>query len=261
MVADLKGRVALVTGSSRGIGKAIAMGLAQRGCKVVVVARTTEPGKLPGTIYGTAEEIRALGGETIPLYCDVADETSVQKVVQATLAEWGRIDILINNAGIVNHSSLLETSSNIWDLVMAVNLKGTFNCIRAVLPNMMDRRQGSIVNISSTAADTIFSLIRPRQGKRRLVAIAYAVSKAGIERLTVGLAAEVGEYNIAVNALKPAFPVATEAFKSRVPQSDWEQGTSPHNMVKAAVFLASQDASGVTGTVTTDEELILGHGL
>jgi len=261
MPVGLEGKVAVVTGSSRGIGKAIALGLARSGCRVVVTARTTEPGKFPGTIYETAEEIRALGGEALPLRCNVADEADVQGMVEAVLKEWGRIDILINNAGVGSYLPFLETSVKLWDLIMAVNLRGTFLCTRAVLPHMIERRRGSIVNISSTAADTIFSRTRPREGGLTLVGIAYAVSKAGIERMTVGLAAEVGRYNIAVNALKPARPVLTEALKMHLPRSDWDQWVSPDNMVKAALFLAAQDASGVTGVVAADEELLLRHNL
>jgi NAD(P)-dependent dehydrogenase (short-subunit alcohol dehydrogenase family) len=144
---------------------------------------------------------------------------------------------------------------------MAVNVRGTFLCTRAVLPHMIDRRRGSIVNISSLAANSIFSMTRPREGERTLVGIAYGVSKAGIERFTIGLAAEVGRHNIAVNALKPQRPVLTEALKMHLPQSDWENWASTENMVKAAVFLAAQDTSGVTGLVTTDEELLVQRGL
>lgn len=261
MIADLREKVAIVTGSSRGIGRAIALGLARCGCRVVVTARTVEPGKLPGTIYETAEEIRALGREALPLQCNVADEASVLAMVEAVLKEWGKIDILINNAGVGSYLPFMETSVKLWDLIMAVNLRGTFLCTRAVLPHMMEQRRGSIVNISSTAANTIFSLTRPKEGERTLVGVAYGVSKAAIERLTVGLAAEVGKYNIAVNALKPARPVLTEALRMHLPQSDWDQWVSPDNMVKAALFLAAQDASGVTGIVATDEELILRHNL
>lgn len=261
MTAELGGKVALVTGSSRGIGKAIALGLARRGCRVVVTARATVPGKFPGTIYETAEEIQRLGGEALPVQGNVADEASIQEVVQTVLARWGEIHVLINNAGIGSYLPFVETTVKVWDLIMAVNLRGAFLCTKAVLPHMMERRRGSIVNISSFAANSIFSQTIPREGERTLVGTAYGVSKAAVERLTIGLAVEVGKYNIAVNALKPARPVLTEALKTHLPQSDWEQWVSPEKMVRAAAFLAAQDASGITGLVSSDEELLLRHGL
>lgn len=258
---ELRGKVAIVTGSSRGIGKAIALGLGRQGCRVAVTARSTEPGKLPGTIYETAQEVQALGGEALPIPCNVADEASVQKMVEAVSARWGRIDILINNAGVGSYLTFVDTPVKLWDLILAVNLRGAFLCTRAVLPQMIRQRRGSIINISSTAANTIFSMTNPGEGRRTLLGLAYSASKAAVERLTVGLAAELGGYNIAVNALKPSRPVITEALKLHLPHSDWEQWVPPDNMVKAALFLAAQSASGVTGVVTTDEELILRHGL
>lgn len=261
MTKHLNGKVAIVTGSSRGIGKAIALQLSRSGCRVVVAARTTEPGKLPGTIHETAAEIRELGSEALPVQCNVADEASVQGMMDTVFSQWGEIHILVNNAAVGSYLPFMESTVKLWDLMMAVNIRGTFLCTRAVLPHMMERRRGSIVNISSTGANTIFSMTVPKEGERTLVGIAYGVSKAGIDRLTVGLAAEMGKYNIAVNALKPTRVVLTEALRMHLPQSDWENWASPESMAKAAVFLAAQDASGVTGLVTTDEELLLPHGL
>ncbi len=261
MTSELKGKVAIVTGSSRGIGKDIALGLARHGCRVVVTARTTEPGKFPGTIHETAQAVRGGGGEALPIPCNVADEAGVQGMVETVLSEWGEIHILINNAGIGSYLPLLDTPVKVWDLIMAVNMRGTFLCARAVLPHMMERRRGSIVNISSIAADSVFSMTTPREGERTLVGIAYGVSKASVDRFTVGLAAEMGKHNIAVNALKPGRPVLTEALKTHLPRSDWENWASTEKMVKAAIFLAAQDASGVTGVVSTDDGLLLPRGL
>ncbi len=261
MTPGLKGKVAIVTGSSRGIGKDIALGLAQHGCRVVVTARTTEPGKLPGTIHETAKAVRGVGGEALPVPCNVADEASVQAMVDTVLSQWGEIHILVNNAGIGSYLPFTEITVKLWDLIMAVNVRGTFLCTRAVLPHMIDRGRGSVVNISSTAANSVFSMTVPQEGERTLVGIAYGVSKASLERFTTGLAAEVGKHNIAVNALKPGRPVLTEALKTHLPQSDWGSWVSTEKMVRAAVFLSSQDASGVTGLVTTDEELLVRRGL
>ena len=260
-MAELRGKVAVVTGSSRGIGKAIALELARQGCRVAVAARTAEPGKFPGTIHETAAEVRSLGGEALPVPCNVADEASVQGMVETVLGRWGEIHILVNNAGIGSYLSFMDTSAKLWDLVMAVNVRGTFLCTRAVLPHMMQRRRGNIVNISSFAANSIFSMTLPKEGERTLVGVVYGTSKAAIERLTIGLAAEMGRYNIAVNALKPARPVLTEALRTHLPQSDWENWVSTEKMARAAAFLAAQDGSGITGAVASDDEVLLHHGL
>ena len=261
MSPELKGKVAIVTGSSRGIGKAIALGLAGRGCRVVVTARTAEQGNVPGTIHETAEEVCGLEGDVLPIRCDVTDEASVQKMVDAVLAQWGEIHILINNAGVGSYLPFLETPVKVWDRIMAVNLRGTFLCTRAVLPHMVERRRGSILNISSFAANSVFSLTTPKEGGHTLIGIAYGLSKAGIERLTTGLAAEMGKHNIAVNAIKPARPVLTEALMTHLPQANSEEWATPDAMVRAAVFLAAQDATGVCGVVCSDEEVLLHHGL
>ncbi|TAK31592.1 MAG: SDR family NAD(P)-dependent oxidoreductase [Chloroflexota bacterium] len=261
-MTELAGKIAVVTGSSRGIGKAIALGLAQRGCRVVVAARSEAPGKRMGTISSTAEEIRTLGGEALPVGCDVSDEVSVQEMVQTVVQHWGAIDILINNAGIGIYGPFLEIPTKLWDRIMAVNVRGTFLCSKAIAPIMIDHGRGSIINISSTAANTVFSLTSPKEEMdRTLVGVAYGASKAAVERMTIGLAAEFGRCNIAVNAVKPGRTVRTETLQQLLPNSDWSAWVSPNRMVVATAFLAGQDASGVTGVIATDDEIILRHGL
>lgn len=261
-MSELAGRIAVVTGSSRGIGKAIALDLARRGCRVVVAARSTEPGKRPGTVSETVEEIRALGGEALPVGCDVSDETSVQEMVQTVVQQWGTIDILVNNAGIGVFEPLVDTPTKLWDRVMAVNVRGNFLCSKTIAPVMIAHGRGSIVNISSPAADTVFSsLTGGEEGSRIMASIAYGASKAAVERITLGLAVELGRENIAVNAVKPRRPVLTEATRQLFSDSDLSEWVEPDTIVMAAVFLAGQDATGVTGVVATAEEIILRHGL
>lgn len=251
----LSGKVAIVTGSSRGIGKAIAIGLAKEGAKVVVAARAeTDSEKLPGTIYKTADEIKALGGLALPIKCDVTDERSVNDMVQKALDEFGHVDILVNNAGVAFYYPVIETPLKRWELVLRVGLTGAFLCSKAALPKMIEQKSGSIINISSLAADQRVLSEVP-------TGVAYAVAKAGLDRFTWGLAEEVGQYNIAANAVKPAGVVDTEGMRLWQPDADKSRWHTPDRMVKVAIFLAGQDAKGVTGVVATDEEFCVWHGL
>ena len=255
----LAGKVAIVTGSSRGIGKAIALGLALEGASVVVAARSeTERDLAPGTIYATAAEIEALGGKALPVRCNVREEESIQAMVQQTLEAYGRIDVLINNAGIGTYRPFLETTLREWDLVMDINLRATYIGCRAVAPVMVGQGGGSIINISSHAANNIFSSALSADSAEGIAMMgqAYGVSKAAVERLSWGLSAELGQYNIAVNVLRPLRPVLTEGFQAQRPDADYSTWATPENMVKAAVFLAGQDASGLSGATVTAEEMV-----
>ena len=260
----LRGKVAIVTGSSRGIGKAMALGLAGAGAAVVVAARSESEGALaPGTIYATAAEIEALGGQALPVRCNVREEDSIYAMVQQTLDAFGRIDVLINNAGIGTYRPFLESSVKEWDLVLDINLRATFIGCRAVAPAMVEQGGGSIINISSHAATNIFSSTLgadPAEGIA-LMGQAYGVAKAAVERLTWGLSAELGQHNIAVNALKPLRPVLTEGFQAQRPDADFSTWATPEAMVKAATFLAGQDAQGLSGAIVTAEELVRRLGL
>ena len=193
----LENKVAIVTGSRRGIGKAIALALAREGAIVVVAARTElEEGGLPGTIHKTAEEIRALGRKALAMKVNVSSEEDVEELMRRTIEEFGRIDILVNNAGVNRPASLMDMPIKHLDLILAVNLRALFLCTKAALPKMIQQGGGSIINLSSLAAREI-----SRESKTGL---AYDVTKAGIERFTWGLAEELRRYNIAVNALVPA---------------------------------------------------------
>lgn len=253
---QLKDRVAIVTGASRGIGKAVALGFAREGASVVVAARSeTAPNeRLPGSIGETVAEIEAIGGRALAVRCDVTDEASVAAMVDQTLARLGRIDVLVNNAAVDFPALVVETALKRWEIVLKVNLNGPFLCSRAVLPTMIAQRRGSIVNISSLAAD--------ERGKGTVgYSAGYAVSKAGLDRLTWALASETGRHNIAVNALKPATVINTEGMRMWSTEEERADWTSPDRMVACAVFLAQQSARSVTGVVATDEEYCTWHGL
>jgi citronellol/citronellal dehydrogenase len=250
------GKIAIVTGASRGIGKAIAMGYAWEGATVVVAARSeSAPSeRLPGSIHETVAEIEARGGQALAVKCDVTDEASVTALVDTTLSKFGRIDVLVNNAAVDFPSPVIDMPLKRWELVLRVDLTGPFLCSRAVLPTMIVQGGGSIINITSPAG------VERGSGTVGYSAI-YAASKAALDRFTWALAAEVGRHNIAVNALKPSKVVDTEGMRLWADEEERLGWSSPDAMVECAVFLAKQDAKSVTGTVATDDEYISWHGL
>jgi len=252
----VRGKIAIVTGASRGIGKAIALGFAREGATVVVAARSeSAPGEsLPGSIHETVAEIEAAGGTSVAIRCDVTDEAAVAAMVVETLERFGRIDVLVNNAAVDFPAPVVELPAKRWEVIFRVNVTGPFLCSTAVIPSMAAGGAGSIINISSQAAT--------ERGKGTVgYSAAYAASKAALDRLTWSLAAEVGKHNIAVNALKPSRVVDTEGMRLWAPEEERRDWVSPGSVVTCAVFLANQDASGVSGTVATDEEYISWHGL
>jgi len=254
-MGKLDGKVAIVTGASRGIGKAVAIGFAREGALVAIVARTVEQLKsgLAGPILETADEVKTAGGKALAIRTNILVEDEVQAMVEKVLNEWGTIDILVNNSAVAAPGPFSETTTKRWELVIGVNLLGTFLCTKAVLPTMMKQRSGSIINTSSGAADGRI---------RSVTGAAYGTAKAAVEHFSCSLAAELGPYNIAVNCYKPAQGVATEGYVFNLPPDfDKSRLVGPEKMVKAAIFLAQQDASGVTGCVARDEELIQWHGL
>lgn len=260
----LRDKVAIVTGASRGIGKAISLELARAGAAVVVAARTTEPrAGLPGTIYETAAEIGAAGGRALALACNVREEESIRAMVNRTLDEFGAVDVLVNNAGIGSYSPFLQMSLREWDLNMAINLRAPLIACQATVPVMIEQGGGSIICVSSHAATNIFSstLGDDHDAGIAIIGQAYGASKAALERFTWGLAAELGPHNIAVNALKPLRPVATEGFRSQRPDADFSTWATPSDMAKAAAYLAAQDGRGLTGAIVTAEELVRRLGL
>ena len=240
----LEGRAAIVTGASRGLGKAMAIELAREGASVAVAARTVEAdkGPLPGTIHETVAEIEKLGGKAIAVRCDVSQEKDVVLMVDKVGREYGTVDILVNNAGVTTPESFLKLPTKKWDLVMNVNLRGTFLCTKAVLPQMVEAKSGSIINLSSILA------------KKIKFSIPYGATKAAIERFTLGLAKEMKKHNIAVNALCPDFTVteAVETFLKDVDTSDWQQ---PEMWGRYAAHVASRDAESLTGRILDVEAL------
>ncbi len=241
----LVGRVAVVTGAAQGIGKAIALKLAEEGASVVVGDVQIEKASL------VAEEIRRAGGQALPVAVDVSSRSDVQNMVDATLRAFDSVHILINNAGIMRSAPLLEFGQEAWDAVMSVNLRGAFNCSQAVLEHMMAQRYGKIVSISSVTA----------LGHGVPNALAYAASKAGVVQLTKVLARAAGPFGINVNSVAPgsiptamtAFGLTEEQLQSKINEKK-EQAVlgrtgEPKDIANAVLFLVSDDASFITGQV------------
>lgn len=245
----LSGKVAIVTGSRRGMGKAFALGFAQVGADVVICGRSDDE-----TLREVEREVEAAGRRVLALKADVCQEADVENMVSKTMEKFGRIDVLVNNAGVAFHFPLQETPLKRWMLVLNVNLTGAFLCSKHVVPIMIKQKSGSIINISSgSATDNELGPVP--------TGIAYGASKAGLERLTLGMATELGQYNIAVNAIKPVRPVDTDGMRYWMADANKSNWQTPDKMVKCAILLAQQDASGITGTVSTDDEFTAWHGL
>ena len=229
----LAGKVAFVAGASRGIGATVATALAREGAAVAVAARSEQQGKVPGTIHSVADGITAAGGRAMPVSCDVTSEESVENAVAATVSEFGGIDILIANAGVLWLGPIESTPLKRWQLCLNVNLTGVFLVTKAVIPHVKARGGGSLVAITTTGVGMI------EHG-----ANAYWVSKAAVERLYLGLAADLKPDNIAVNCLSPSRVVLTEGWQAggggvEIPP---EMVEPPEAMADAAVLLAQQDA-------------------
>lgn len=247
---SLAGKVAVVTGGSRGIGKGIALMFAEAGADVVVCSRDTD-----GRLESAAEEIRKLGRRSLAVKADVTSSADIDNLVKQAKGELGAIDILINNAGTVLRATVMEHSEEDWDMVLDTNLKAVFVCSRAVGKVMMEQKRGNIINIASY---------------RGLVAApgraSYSVSKAGVIMLTSVLAYEFASHNIRVNAIAPGWvktelteplwgdPKRNKAVTDTISMERW---CTVDEIAKVALFLASDVAGYVTGhTLLADGGII-----
>jgi citronellol/citronellal dehydrogenase len=247
---SLQGRVAIITGASRGIGRAIALGLARYGCHIVVAAKSVESSeRLPGSIHTVAKEVEALGVSALPMQVDVRDADQIEAMTAQAVRRFGRIDILINNAGALWWKPVLETPAKRFDLVLGVNARAAFLASRAVLPYMMERKWGHIINMSPP----IDLKITP--GK-----VAYFISKFGMTLLTHGLAEEVRPHHIAVNSLWPVTIIESQA------SINWGMGSremwrKPDILVDCVLRLVQKDPAEITGQALLDEDFLRQEGV
>jgi 3-oxoacyl-[acyl-carrier protein] reductase len=236
---DLEGKVAIVTGGAQGIGKSIATQLALAGANVVIADVMEEKAK------STAQEISQSGNEAISIGVDVSSLSSVEEIVKKTLDKFGRIDILVNNAGVTRDALVMRMKEEDWDLVLDINLKGAFNCIKIVSPVMMKQKSGKIVNIASIVG------ISGNAGQAN-----YSASKGGLIALTKTCAKELASRQINVNAVAPGF--IQTSMTERLPAQVKEKLSSqiplgkigkPEDVASAVLFLVSEKSSYITGEV------------
>jgi 3-oxoacyl-[acyl-carrier protein] reductase len=246
----LKDQVAIVTGGSRGIGRAIVRALAAEGAKVACVYRGSE-----AAAESLIQEVIQSGGTALAIQCDVANPEAVQACVERVEKEWNRLDILVNNAGIIKDDLFVRLEADAWQAVLQTNLGGTYNFCKAVAFTLMRQRRGRIINISSVAANFV-----------NLGQTNYAASKGAINSFTRALAIELASRNVTVNAVAPGFietdmseavrNKAGDLIKKMIPMRRLGQ---PEDIARVVVFLAGPDCSYLTGqVVTVDGGLSLG---
>ena len=245
----LEGKVALVTGASRGIGRAIALALASEGASIVINYAGSA-----ASAEAVKAEVEALGQKAVCIQADISSMSAATEMVEAAVKEFGRVDILVNNAGITRDGLLMRMKEEDWDAVLSTNLKGVFNCSKACIKYMMKQRAGRIISISSVVG------VMGNAGQAN-----YAAAKAGVIGFTKSVAKEVASRGITANAIAPGFIQTdmTKALPEKVVEA-MQAGIplgrlgDPEDIAKAVVFLASDDASYITGqTLHVDGGMVM----
>jgi citronellol/citronellal dehydrogenase len=244
----LIGRVAVITGSSRGIGRALALALAAAGADVVVAGKSeTEDPRLPGTIHSVAAEVGSLGVRTLAIRTDVRKEQDVEALIQRTVDEFGRVDIVVSNAGALWWERVIDTPPKRYDLMWQVNVRAAYLAAYYALPHMVRQQWGHLLTNSPTISTS------PTPGMA-----AYMTTKMGMSRLELGIAAEHLADNIAANALWPAAPIDTAATRnwSADKMGEPAQWRRPDIYVDAAMQILTSEPRSCTGRMVTDEEIL-----
>ncbi|MCI0655348.1 MAG: NAD(P)-dependent oxidoreductase [Methylococcaceae bacterium] len=244
----LKAKTLVITGASRGIGKAIALRAAVDGANVAILAKSSKPHpKLPGTIFSAAEEIRAAGGQALPLCVDIRDSEAVEQAVRETLVTFGGIDILVNNASAISLSGTLDTDIKRYDLMQQINTRGTFLCSKTCIPALRKAENPHILNLSP-----------PLNIHERHFAphTAYSIAKYGMSLCVLGMAAEFREDGIAVNALWPGTIINTAAIRNLFGDNRVRGTRKPRIVADAAHWILTRNSREYTGLFLIDEEVL-----
>lgn len=255
MQYELTGKTVVITGASRGIGKAIALKLAAEGANIVVAAKTSEPHpKLEGTIHSAAEEISALGkGKALAVQVDIRDEQAVNTLIEKTVEAFGGIDILINNASAITLTTAEQTSSKKYDLVQDINVRGTFLISQACIPHLKKAVNPHILNLSPPID------LSPKWFGRHM---AYTISKYGMSMVALGLAEELKSFRIAVNTLWPKTIIATAVVRNLLGGDALiRKSRSPEIVADAAFHILRQPSSSCSGNFFIDEEVLRSAGV
>ncbi len=252
-MASLKNKTIIITGASRGIGRAIALKCAEDGANIVVASKTSEPHpKLPGTIHTVAQEIEDRGGQALPLQLDVRDDQNIEAVIQQSAEKFGGIDILINNAGAISLTNTENTPMKRYDLMQSINTRAVFACSQAALPFLKKADNPHILNLSPPIS---------LKDKWLQNNVAYTISKYGMTICTLGMSAEFEPYGIAVNSLWPRTTIATAAIENIMGEEGMTQSRKPKIMADAAYFILTTTDRKITGQALIDETVLKEHGI
>lgn len=251
---DFKGKTAFITGASRGIGKAIALRLAKEGANIIVAAKTTEPHpKLEGTIFTAAKEIEEAGGQAMPVKVDIRFEEEVQAAVDKGVAQFGGIDICINNASAISLTGTLQTQMKRYDLMHSVNTRGTFLTSKVCLPYLLKAENPHILNLSP-----------PLNMEEKWFAphVAYTMAKFGMSMCVLGMAGEFKKQGVAVNALWPRTTIATAAVNNLLGGEQlMQQSRWPSIMGDAAYYILRRASKSCTGNFFVDDDVLAEEGI
>ena len=251
---SFSGKTVLITGASRGIGKAIALRLAREGANIVVVAKSTEENpKLGGTIFSAAEEIKAAGGEALPVQCDIRSEEQIQHAVDTAITVFGSIDILVNNASAISLTSTEKTEAKRFDLMHDINVRGTFLVTRACIPHLKKSGNAHILTLSPPVS------LQPRWLAPH---IAYTMTKYNMSMMAMAWAEEFRADGIASNALWPRTTIDTAAVRNLLGGEALSQmSRKPEILADAAFYIFSKPATACTGNCFIDEQVLAAEGI
>jgi citronellol/citronellal dehydrogenase len=251
-VPSLKNKTLFITGASRGIGLAIALRAARDGANIVVAAKTaTANPKLPGTVYTAASAIEAAGGKSLPLIVDIRFEDQVDDAVRKSVERFGGIDILVNNASAISLTGTADTPLKRFDLMMDINLRGTYVCSQACLPHLAKAANPHILTLSPPL-DVRAKWFAPH--------VAYTISKYGMSMCVLGMSEEFRSLGIGVNALWPRTIIATAALQV-IPGAEAERGRTPDIVAEAALQILTRNGRTTTGNFFIDEQVLAQAGV
>lgn len=251
---SLKNKTVLITGASRGIGKAIAIRLAKEGANIIVAAKSVEENaKLGGTIFSAAKEIESAGGQALAVQCDIRYEEQINNVVTRAVQKFGGIDIVVNNASAISLTTTEQTEPKRYDLMNDINVRGTFFVTKACIPYLKKSSNAHILSLSPPIS------MNPKWFTGH---VAYTITKFNMSMMAIGWAAELKKYNIASNALWPRTTIDTAAVRNLLGGDALaKMSRSPEILADSAYYIFSQPAASCTGNCFIDEEVLIKEGI